>query len=146
VIAGPGVNGNKECHTPVSLIDLYPTLLDYCKLPGSPNSHGNNRELDGFSLTSLLENPVSGNWEGPSVALTAVCSQQELEVNQPGPEDQQQYSIRSDRYRYISYRNGEEELYDHRYDPYEWFNLASDPSYSVLKGELRHRLEILLSK
>jgi hypothetical protein len=60
VIAGPGVNGNKECHTPVSLIDLYPTLLDYCNLPGSPNSHGNNRELDGFSLLTLLEDPVFG--------------------------------------------------------------------------------------
>ncbi len=146
VIAGPGVNENKECHTPVSLIDLYPTLLDYCNLPGSPNSHGNNRELDGFSLVSLLEDPVLGNWEGPSVALTAVCSQQELEVNQPGLKDQQQYSIRSDRYRYILYRNGEEELYDQRYDPFEWFNLASDPSYSVLKEELRERLDVLLAR
>lgn len=137
VVAGPGVRGNEECHAPVSLIDIYPTLVDYCDLPVDPNRGGNKQALDGYSLLPLFKDPVKGSWEGPSFALTAVCSQQELEKDQPGPVDQQHYSLRTERYRYIRYRNGEEEFYDHRYDPYEWFNLASDP-LSLKKVE-KHR-------
>lgn len=140
VVAGPGVAEGEECHNPVSLIDLYPTLREYCALPASPNSEGNQKELDGFSLIPLFENPVAGDWEGPEVALTAVCSQQELEINQPGPVDQQHYSARSERYRYILYRTGEEELYDHMYDPYEWFNLAGDPSLTDVQEDMKSQL------
>ena len=61
VIAGPGVNENKECHTPVSLIDLYPTLLDYCNLPGSPNSHGNNRNWKSTSPAQRTSNNIQSD-------------------------------------------------------------------------------------
>lgn len=144
VIAGPGVETNKECHTPVSLIDLYPTLAAYCHLTQSPNKDGNEEELDGFSMIPLLKNPEAGRWAGPPVALTAVCSQQELKVDQRGPVDQQHYSARSKRYRYIHYRTGEEELYDHRYDPYEWFNLSGDPAYDEIKNGLQNSLTKLI--
>jgi arylsulfatase A-like enzyme len=140
VIAGPGVARNLECSKPVSLIDLYPSLLKYCSLPESPNKEGNQQELDGNSLIPLLENPEKGNWNGPDIAVTAVCSQQKLEINQPGPINQQQYSVRSERYRYILYRNGEEELYDHRYDPYEWFNLTGDKSRAFMKLHMKEQL------
>ena len=140
VIAGPGVVTDMECFTPVSLIDLYPTLVDYCHLPESPNRDGNQKELDGFSMIPLLKDPEAGHWVGPKLALTAVCSQQKLEKDQAGPVDQQHYSARSERYRYILYRTGEEELYDHRYDPYEWFNLADDPGYAEMKKDLNSKL------
>lgn len=145
VISGPGIIENKECSNPVSLIDLYPTIVDICKLPPDPNKDGNGRALDGFSLIPLVRNPAAGQWEGPEVAVTAICSQEKLDRNQPGKSDQQHYSLRSERYRYILYRNGEEELYDHMYDPYEWNNLASDQSYSNLlldfKSNLCKRIE-----
>jgi arylsulfatase A-like enzyme len=144
VIAGPGIAADMECFTPVSLIDLYPTLVDYCHLPQSPNLDGNRKELDGFSMIPLLKDPEAGHWEGPEVALTAVCSQQKLEKDQAGPVDQQHYSARSERYRYILYRTGEEELYDHLYDPYEWFNLAGDPGYIEIKKELNSKLVSLV--
>ncbi|MDX2431658.1 MAG: sulfatase [Bacteroides sp.] len=144
VIAGPGVTMGEECHSPVSLVDLYPTLTAYCSLPPSPNIEGNRKELDGFSMIPLFEKPVLGEWEGPDVALTAVCSQQKLEINQSGPVDQQHYSARSERYRYILYRTGEEELYDHRYDPYEWFNLSGDPGYVEVKKDMNSKLVSLV--
>ncbi len=140
VFAGPGIAGNMECSKPVSLVDLYPTILDYCNLPADPNKDGNHKNLDGFSLVPLLKNPGSGHWNGPDIAVTAVCSQQPLQTDQPGPVDQQHYSVRSERYRYIHYRNGDEELYDHRYDPYEWFNLSADQSYLDLKTGLKKKL------
>ncbi len=38
--------------------------------------------------------------------------------------------MRSERWRYIRYADGSEELYDHRRDPNEWTNLARDQRYA----------------
>jgi hypothetical protein len=40
-----------------------------------------------------------------------------------GSEEKPSYAVRTDRWRYIRYANGAEELYDHRKDPNEWANL-----------------------
>ncbi len=39
-------------------------------------------------------------------------------------------------FRYIRYRDGTEELYDHRVDPNEHHNLANDPRYAEIKEKL----------
>ena len=39
-------------------------------------------------------------------------------------------------FRYIRYRDGSEELYDHRSDPNEHHNLAGDPKYASVKERL----------
>jgi len=54
-----GVAKDKLCQRPVSLIDIYPTLIDLCGLP-------KRRGLDGQSLKSLLGNPER-KWERPAV-------------------------------------------------------------------------------
>ena len=46
------------------------------------------------------------------------------------------YAVRSDRWRYIRYKNGDEELYDHDQDPHEWANLAGVEEHAGLKEEL----------
>jgi hypothetical protein len=45
-------------------------------------------------------------------------------------------AVRSERYRYIRYRDGTEELYDHADDPAEWTNRASDPALAAIRAEL----------
>ena len=45
-------------------------------------------------------------------------------------------SIRTQHWRYIHYEDGSEELYDHRVDPDEWVNQASNPKHSKLKKQL----------
>ena len=45
------------------------------------------------------------------------------------------HAIRSERFRYIRYANGEEEFYDHSEDPNEWTNLAGDPSHATKIAE-----------
>ncbi|MHC4174984.1 MAG: iduronate-2-sulfatase, partial [Planctomycetota bacterium] len=44
--------------------------------------------------------------------------------------------VRSERWRYIRYKDGTEELYDHDKDELEWTNLAGDPKYAEVKGKL----------
>jgi arylsulfatase A-like enzyme len=73
IIRAPGfsVNG-KKCDQPVSLVDLYPTLLDLCDLPSNTMKNDKGRPLDGFSLKPLLQNPETGKWDGPDYAITAL--------------------------------------------------------------------------
>jgi hypothetical protein len=46
------------------------------------------------------------------------------------------HAVRTERYRYIQYADGTEELYDHQSDPNEWKNLAADPALSRVKADL----------
>ncbi len=140
IIAGLESAENKECKTPVSLIDMYPTIVDYCNLPDNPNQNGNHKPLDGHSLKPLLINPKNEKWEGENFALTAVASSYELDVNESAPVEEQHYSIRTKRFRYIYCRNGEEELYDHTNDPYEWKNEAQNASYATIKADLKNKI------
>ena len=45
-------------------------------------------------------------------------------------------SLRTIRWRYLRYANGEEELYDLKNDPNEWSNLSGDPSLAKVKERL----------
>ncbi len=99
--------------SPVSLIDLYPTLATLCDL-GRPE-----HELDGVDLTKLLAG-MSSDRGRPVLSTWGRCN----------------HAIRDERYRYIRYRNGEEELYDHASDEHEWYNLANDPRYDRIKTTL----------
>jgi hypothetical protein len=46
------------------------------------------------------------------------------------------HSVRSERWRYIRYADGSEELYDHFRDKDEWSNLADHPEYAEVIEEL----------
>ncbi len=112
-IAAPGVTSpGSVCKRPVNLIDLYPSLIELCGLETKP-------ELDGVSLMPLLQNPEA-NWDRPSVT--------DLEFGN--------HAVRSQRWRYIRYHDGTEELYDHENDPREWTNLADDAKYADVKATL----------
>jgi hypothetical protein len=50
------------------------------------------------------------------------------------------HAIRTDRWRYIQYRDGGEELYDHSSDPNEWKNLSSQSKYKSIIEELKIHL------
>lgn len=134
-IAKPG----SICTRPVSLIDLYPTLIELCGLPQDPNAGGNQVPLDGHSLKPLLENP-SNDWSGPPVALSCRHGWEKLEPHEPGELEQQNFSVRSGGWRYTLCYDGSEELYDHGADPHEWTNIAANPHYGPVKAALRQEL------
>jgi len=116
IITAPGMSAGEVCSRPVGLIDLYPTLTDMCGLPSKADN-------EGVSLKPLLQNPHA-IWEQP--VLTTF-----------GPNN---HSIRSEHWRYTQYVDGTEELYDHRKDPNEWTNLASNAEYAQIMG--KHRTSI----
>ena len=110
----PGVTDRgARCTSAVSLLDIYPTLLDLCGLPANPN-------LEGKSIAPLLQNPTA-EWNHPVITTWG----------------ENNYSVRSNRYRYIRYYDGGEELYDHQTDSLEWTNLASKRRYASIKSHLK---------
>ncbi|MDE0441896.1 MAG: sulfatase [Gammaproteobacteria bacterium] len=102
VISAPGF-GNVRSDRVVSLLDLYPTLIE---LAGLEPREG----MDGQSIVPLLREPDLP-WPRPVVSTYGY----------------QNHSIRTERWRYIRYHDGAEELYDHDVDPNEWTNLAVAP-------------------
>jgi hypothetical protein len=52
--------------------------------------------------------------------------------------------VRSAGYRYTVCGNGEEELYDHAADPWEWHNLAGDAEHEQARRTLREQMMALL--
>lgn len=100
---------------PVSLLDVYPTLSSLCRLP--------KQDLDGVDLAPLLENASAKR--GKPVLTTRYYKN---------------HSVRSQDWRYIRYRDGAEELYDHRVDPGEHHNLALDKKHQNTLEEHRRWL------
>lgn len=104
IVAAPGMAGNgRPSLRPVSLVDIYPTLIELCGLSTKP-------ELDGLSLVPLLQNPLAPR-DRPAVV-----------VFNPG-----QTAVVSESERLIQYSDGAREFYKHTDDPNEWRNLANVP-------------------
>ncbi|MEC7274143.1 MAG: hypothetical protein VXU48_02750, partial [Verrucomicrobiota bacterium] len=84
--------------------------------------------LDGHSLRPFLISS-GGEWTGPEYSLSATASTVSVKKNLPALAREQHFSIRTEHFRYIRCRNGEEELYDHQKDPNEWVNVAGQSNY-----------------
>lgn len=117
IVAGPQIPAGLISPLAVGLIDLYPTI---CELSGVPAP----ADLQGKSLAPL--------WNGTEPKGTERFALTTDRVNGAN-----NYSVRSQDWRFIRYADGQEELYDHRNDPNEWKNLAADPHYDPIL--LQHR-------
>jgi iduronate 2-sulfatase len=132
---------------PVSLIDIYPTLVDLTDINEDNRKNEYGASLDGFSLRSFIENPLNEKWEGPDYALTMVFSgEQSLNPIKPHEKKNpayQHWSLRFENWRYIRYNTGAEELYHIKKDPREWNNIADkNPSLTQkFKSDLEAALK-----
>lgn len=112
----PGFASGVACHQPVSLVDLYPTLIELCGIP-------KKADLVGTSLVDLLAKPDQAT---DRLAVTFF---------DPG-----NVSLTGIRWHYIRYQDSSEELYDVGDDPHEWHNLAGSPSRQEVIQRFRRRL------
>ena len=106
--------------------------------PKWPNAGKSEAPLGGHSLRPLPKDPKHGTWKGPTAALSVVSHEPD------GATNTDNFSIRSEKWRYTLCSNDEEELYDHAADPNEWTNLAKKPEYAKTKQELRTPLTKLV--
>jgi arylsulfatase A-like enzyme len=113
MFSAPGVtSAGGRCDRPVDLMSVYPTL---CDLAGIPKPAG----LDGVSVAPMLRDPQA-NWDRPAITNY-------LRGN---------HSVRTERWSYIRYHDGSEELYDRRQDPGELVNLAAQPATAAARKQL----------
>ncbi len=108
VFAGPGVAAGARCARPAELLDVFPTLADLAGLPVPP-------AVEGTSLVPQLRDARAPR-ETPAIT-----------THGPG-----NHTVRSQRWRYIRYADGSEELYDLEADPNEWRNLAAERAHAAV--------------
>ncbi|HEY1661019.1 MAG TPA: sulfatase [Verrucomicrobiae bacterium] len=121
LVSAPGAAGNgRTCTRIVESLDIYPTLVDLCGLPKSP-------ELEGASLAPLLKNPAA-TWDKPAFTI---WSEDGATIHGT--------AVRTEQWRYAEYGkegiNGAM-LLDPHADPLEMKNLANDPQYKSVCAEL----------
>jgi arylsulfatase A-like enzyme len=139
LLVAPGVSKTGGVATsPVSLVDLFPTLAELCGVKAPSN-------LQGQSLVPMLKDPsVAGrSWAVTQVvrdggnrrtgASTAVGDNGKRFFG---------YSLRTLRWRYTEWDEGGEgrELYDHNADPRELTNLAEHSSHAETVERLSAQL------
>ena len=110
IFKGPGINRGSSSRV-VSLLDLYPTLIDLAGLDGRSS-------LSGRSLKPLIQSPNRA-WDFPAITSS-----------------RNGHSVRDARYRYILTADGEQ-LYDHNNDPNEFTNLAGVAAHASAKRRLQ---------
>jgi arylsulfatase A-like enzyme len=113
MVSAPGVTkAGSICNRTVSMMDIYPTLMDLTglKAPGAQ---------EGESLLPWLQNPRAPK-KTPAVTTYFMGN----------------HAVRTDQWRYIRYKDGSEELYDRARDLNEWTNLASQPQLASVKMDL----------
>jgi arylsulfatase A-like enzyme len=120
IISAPGVKGaGASCPRIVESLDIYPTLVELAGLPKP-------KEIEGASLTPLLENPQA-NWHRPAYSSWSEDGKSVHGV-----------AVRTEQWRYAEYgqdgANGAMLLDPH--DPDELKNLADDEQNKAVVAEL----------
>ncbi len=128
LVRAPGItNPGTVITEPVSLLDVYPTLVELAgfKIP---------EHCDGVSVVPLLKDPKI---KRDHSALTSFSF----------PGDLTGHSLRGARYRYIYYEwNHLEELYDHEADPNEFTNLAYQKESAGIVSQFRNEMVSRVSR
>ncbi len=138
IVTPEGRSKNTVAKTPVSHIDLFPTLME---LAGLKAPEG----LQGQSLCSTLADPKT---QGRGWALSQVVRGGGFKrfgaSAAVGDEGGRffGYSLRTERWRYTEWDEGKKgsELYDHEKDPNELVNVAGLPEHAAIVSNLQRQI------
>ena len=120
IIYVPGKKGG-ICSKLIENVDIYATLAELCGLASPPG-------MEGTSFVPLLDNPTL-TWK------KAVFSQ--VYRNDRTLGGIMARTICTGRYRYTTWDKAGEELYDHKIDPHEFTNVATDSTYAKALKRMR---------
>ncbi|MDQ8031691.1 MAG: sulfatase-like hydrolase/transferase, partial [Bordetella sp.] len=124
IIAGSGIPAGKTIDTPVSHVDVYPTVMQ--AITGTPDS------LPGFPGHSLL-----------SIATGTVPDRNVLVEYHGMGSTTGAFMIRHEQYKYIHYVGYPAQLFDLEQDPEELRDLAALPAYAFVLDTCRQRLRAI---
>ena len=119
ILAGPECPKGQVCQTPVTLADIYPTVMQSVGLEMNPTEC----KLPGKSLFKIVHEPI----DLERVAFSeyhASCARTAC------------FMIRKGDYKYVHFESFEPQLFNLVYDPEETTNLAKAPSYTQVLEEL----------
>jgi choline-sulfatase len=126
LLAGPDVPVGRRVETPVSLVDLYPTLLEAFGIPLTETE----RDFPGRSLWNICHEPDQDR---------TVFNEYHAVASQAGF-----YMLRDRRYKYVYYVGESPQLFDLTHDPEEVHNLAGMSNFAPLLKEFEGRLRDIL--
>uniref|UniRef100_A0A8C5YXH0 Arylsulfatase K n=1 Tax=Marmota marmota marmota TaxID=9994 RepID=A0A8C5YXH0_MARMA len=116
LIMGPGIKANQQVSNVVSLVDIYPTMLDIAGIPLPQN-------LSGYSLLPLSSEPSKNKRKVKNLRPPWILSEYHgCNVNAST------YMLRTNQWKYIAYSDGVSvlpQLFDLSLDPEELNNIAA---------------------
>ena len=115
LLAGPDIPAGRTVATPVSLLDVFPTILDSVGLPLAPE----DADLPGASLLRIAAAP-----DDHTRTLFAEYH--------ASPSSTAYYLLRRGPYKYVHYVGYPPQLFDLHSDPDEAHDLAADPAHAGL--------------
>ena len=121
IIAAPGMKGGQTTRSLVEFVDVYPTIAEFCGL-SMPHAAA------GVSLKPILQNPSESVKDAAFTLVTRgpkLCAQ----------------SIRTSRWRFNLWSDGQTELYDHDADPEELHNVFA--KHADVVSELTAKIKTL---
>jgi arylsulfatase A-like enzyme len=122
IISAPGYNSGQRVNSLVEMVDIYPTL---CELAGLELPI----HLQGKSLVATMEDP-------DAIHKKAIFGRYHNGE-----------TVRTERFQYSEWNNGDKMLYDHKRDPNEDVNVVANPKYAKVAESLamalvKHREKI----
>ena len=127
IVAGPDVREGRTVATPVTLVDLYPTVLDGVGL----EARENEAALPGRSLFAIAD-------EADDPERIALSEYHAVGSNSAG------FMLRKGRFKYHYYVGHAPELFDLEADPEELTDLAPDPACAATLAEYEALLRAIV--
>ena len=127
IVAGPDVPEGRTVATPVTLVDLYPTVLDGVGL----EARENEAALPGRSLFAIAD-------EADDPSRIAFSEYHAVGSNSAG------FMLRKGRFKYHYYVGHAPELFDLEADPEELTDLAPDPACAATLAEYEALLRAIV--
>lgn len=123
LVSGPDIPANTVIDTPVSLIDMYPTIMDFANLETEKDRYGESwkKIIDGKSDRHYILSEYHGNFF-----------------------KRDWYMLTDEKFKYTYYINSRPALYNILEDPHEMNDLSSDPKYEKVLVDFEKKLREIL--